>query len=64
MKRNKNIKTYTTEELKARRARSHTDFSKVDAMTDQKLEMLIANDKDEAVRPDWTRAELILPQAK
>jgi len=64
MKKDKNIKTYTAEELKTRRAESRTDFSKVDAMTDQKLERLIAKDKDEAVRPDWTRAELILPQAK
>ncbi|MFH0787625.1 MAG: BrnA antitoxin family protein [Pseudomonadota bacterium] len=65
MKKDKNIKSYTATGLKAKRAESRTDFSKVDAMTDEKLDRLIAEDKDErGIRPDWTRAKLILPHAK
>jgi len=44
---------------------SRTDWSKADALTDQELEQRIAEDEDERDRrPDWTRAELVLPQAK
>jgi uncharacterized protein (DUF4415 family) len=65
MKKDKNIKSYTMAELKNRRAESHTDLRKVDAMTDDRLESLIAEDEDERrLRPDWTRAKLIFPQAK
>ncbi len=65
MKKNKNIKSYTAAELKAKRAESRTDLSKVDAMTDNKLERLIAEDKEERdLRPDWTKAKLILPHPK
>jgi len=65
MKKDKNIKSYTMAELKARRAESHTDLRKVDAMKDDRLERLIAEDEDERrLRPDWTRAKLIFPQAK
>ena len=65
MKKDKNIKSYKTAELEARRAESRTDLSKVDAMTDDRLERLIAEDEDERrLRPDWTRAKLIFPQAK
>ena len=65
MKRDKNIKSYTAAELKAKRAESRTDLSKVDAMTDDNLERLIAEDEDErGIQPDWTRAKLILPHAK
>ena len=65
MKKDKNIKSYTAAELKAKRAESRTDLSKVDAMTDEELERLIAEDEDErGIRPDWTRARLILPHAK
>jgi hypothetical protein len=40
-------------------------LKKVDAMTDEKLERLIAADDDErGIRPDWTRAKLVLPQPK
>jgi hypothetical protein len=34
MKKDNHIKSYTTAELKARRAASRTDLSKVDATTD------------------------------
>ena len=65
MKKDKNIKTFTTEELKALRAESRTDLAKLDAMTDDKLEQIIAADKDECdLRPDWTRAKLVFPRAK
>ena len=65
MKKNKNIRSYTAAELKAKRAKSLTDLRKVDAISDEKLEQLIAQDEDErGIRPDWTRAKLILPQAK
>jgi len=63
MKKEKNIRTYTTEELKARRAKSRTDLRRVGAMTDEKLERLVAED-ERGLTPDWTRAKLILPQAR
>ncbi|MBF0551407.1 MAG: hypothetical protein HQK60_12830 [Deltaproteobacteria bacterium] len=65
MKKDKNIKSYTTAELKANRADSRTDLSKVDATTDEDLERLIAGDEDEAGgHPDWARARLVMPVAK
>ncbi|MFZ2447837.1 MAG: hypothetical protein WAW37_15890 [Syntrophobacteraceae bacterium] len=65
MKKDKNIKSYKAAELKAKRAESRTDLSKVDALSDDELERLIAEDDDESgIRPDWTRAKLILPHAK
>jgi len=65
MKKDKNIMSYTTAEHKARRAECRTDLSKVDALTDEILERLIVEDEDErGLRPDWTRAKLIFPQAK
>lgn len=65
MKKDKNIKSYTAAELKAKRAKSRTDLSRVDAITDEELERLVAEDKDErGIRPDWTQAKLVLPQAK
>ncbi len=65
MKREKNIKSYTAAELKAKRAQSRTDLGRVDAQTDAELERLVAEDEDErGLRPDWTQATLVLPQAK
>ncbi len=65
MKKDKNIKSYTAAELKARRAKSHTDLGRVDAQTDAELERLVASDEDErGLQADWTRAKLVLPQAK
>jgi uncharacterized protein (DUF4415 family) len=65
MKKDKNIKSYTAAELKARRPASRTNLKKVDTMTDEKLERLIAEDDEErGLRPDWTQAKLIFPQAK
>jgi uncharacterized protein (DUF4415 family) len=65
MRRDKHIKTYTAAELKAKSADSRTDLSKADAMTDEELERQIAGDEDEQdLRPDWTRAKLVLSTAK
>ena len=65
MKKDKNIKSYTTVELKSKCAESRSNLSKVDAITDEKLERLIAEDEDErGLRPDWTQAKLVFPQAK
>lgn len=65
MKREKNIKSYTAAELKTKRVESRTDLSRVDALSDEELERLIAEDEDESgIRPDWRRAKLILPCAK
>ena len=47
MKREKNIKSYTAAELKARRAHSRTDLDRVDAQRDAELERLVAEDEDE-----------------
>jgi uncharacterized protein (DUF4415 family) len=65
MKREKNIKSYTAAELKAKRAQSRTDLTRVDAQSDDELERLVAEDDDErGIRADWTQAKLVLPQAK
>jgi uncharacterized protein (DUF4415 family) len=65
MKKDKNLKSYTEMELKAKGAESRTNLKKFDSMTDEKLERLIAEDEDErGLRPDWTRAKLVFPRAK
>jgi uncharacterized protein (DUF4415 family) len=65
MKKDKNIKSYTAAELKAKRAESRTDLSRVDVITDAELERLVAQDEDErGIQADWTQATLVLPQAK
>lgn len=65
MKKDKNIKSYTAAELKAKRVQTRTDWRRVDAQTDAELERLLAEDEDERrLRADWTRAKLVLPQAK
>lgn len=63
MKKDKNIVRYTAAELKAKRAKSATDFSRVDALSDEQLDHSIAEDERD-IRPDWTRAKLIMPHAK
>lgn len=65
MKREKNIKSYTAAELKAKTADSRTDLDRIDAQTEAELERLVAEDEDErGIRADWTRAKLVLPQAR
>jgi len=60
-----NIMSYSAEELRARKAESRTDLSRLDALTDDELERRIATDEGERdLRPDWTRAELVLPRAR
>ena len=40
-------------------------MSRVDAITDEALERLVAEDEDErGMQADWTQAKLVLPQAK
>lgn len=65
MKNAENTKSYTAAELKTMKAKSQTDLSRVDAMTDEALEKIIRDDPDEkGICPDWTKAKLILPRAK
>jgi uncharacterized protein (DUF4415 family) len=65
MKKDKNIKSYTAAELKAKQAESRTDLSRVDDITDEELERLVTADEDEhGILPDWTQAKLVLPRAK
>lgn len=65
MKKETHIKSYTAAELKARRRESRTDFSKVDTISDDELERLVAEDEDErGLNADWTQAKLVLPQPK
>ena len=50
--------------MKEKRAGSLT-WHKVDAMTDKELDAVIAADDDECgFVPDWTKAELVLPESK
>ena len=67
MTKDEDTRTYTAEELRAMKARGEdrTDWEKVDAMTEADLDRLIAGDPDERdFEPDWTRAQLVLPEAK
>jgi hypothetical protein len=63
VRKDKNIKSYTAEELRAMRAQRRTDLRRIDAQTDEELERLISEDEDErGIRADWTQAKLVLPQ--
>lgn len=65
MKKETHIKSYTADELRAKRKASSTDLKKVDAMTDAKLEKIISDDEDERdLKPDWTRALLVFSEPK
>jgi uncharacterized protein (DUF4415 family) len=65
MRKETHIKSYTAAELKTKHGSSRTDLKKVDAMTDAKLERLIAEDEDERdLQPDWTQAKLVLSEPK
>jgi uncharacterized protein (DUF4415 family) len=44
--------------------KSKTDWARVDAATGRKLERAIAADPDADIKPDWTRARLVLPRRK
>lgn len=54
MKNERDIRTYSTDELKVMRARreGRSDWSKVDAISDEELNRLIAEDGDEAPLPE------------
>ncbi len=63
MKKKEHIKRYTLEELKT--LPSKTDWTKIDALTDEKLEKLIEDDPDEHdLKPDWTKAKLVLGESR
>ena len=68
MKRKGSITSYSDEELKAMRERGEgrSDWSKVDSVTDEELERLIAEDSDEAPLPDtWPEGvEVGMPRPK
>ena len=65
MQKEKNIKSYSVAELKAKRPQSQTDVRRVDAQTDAELERLIAADEDErGLQVDWTQAKLVFPKAR
>jgi uncharacterized protein (DUF4415 family) len=65
MTKERHIKSYRAEELKAKRAESKTDLKKFDAITDVTLEKLVAEDEDERdSSPDWTQAKLVMPEPK
>lgn len=62
MNKNEDIRSYTAEELRAMKAQSKTDLCAFDAMTDDELEHLIAEDPDEIdLRPDGTLAPITIP---
>jgi uncharacterized protein (DUF4415 family) len=63
----KSIKRYTAEELeeKISRGEDRTDWKKVDSLTDEDVERLIAEDPDERdIEWDWASARLVLPEPK
>jgi len=65
MRKDKNISRFTANEMKEKRAGSLTDWHKVDEMTDKELDAIIVADDDElGLVPDWTKAALVLPEAK
>lgn len=65
MRKDKNIKSYTAAELRAKHAETLTDWRRVDAMSDDELEASIAADEDERdFVPNWTKAALVFPEPK
>ena len=51
--------------LKAKRGESLTDWRKVDVMGDNGLdEIIVADDDERGFAPDWTKAELVLPESE
>lgn len=66
MRKKGNIVSYSLEELKEMVARGEdrTDWSRIDEMTGDKLEELIANDPDEITDLDWSKAIIGIPPPK
>ena len=49
----------------ARKMRGRTDFTRLDAMTDEDIAKAVAEDPDAApLDIDWTKARLVLPSGK
>lgn len=65
MKNEENITSYSASELRAMKAQGRSDLARIDALSDEDLERLLATDEDEAaLRPDWMRAVRVTPRAK
>lgn len=68
MTKDRTIKTYSADELRAmiERGEDRTDFARIDAMTEEELERAIAEDPDwRDVPRDWYRgAEAVMPRGK
>ncbi len=67
MQNEEHIVSYSVEALREmrRRGESRTDWAKVDDITDEQLEALIAEDDDEQdFVPDWHKAKVVMPEAK
>ena len=68
MEKDKNIKTYSAEELLTMidAGEDRTDFARIDAMTEVGLEQAIADDPDwQGIPKDWHHgAEAVMPRHK
>lgn len=65
MRKDKNISRFTADKMKEKRIGSLTNWSKVDAMTDNEIDAAIATDDDErGFIPDWAKAKLVMPESK
>ena len=66
MQKEANIKTYTATELKFLRANGGdmSNWEKIESMTDEELEEIIANDPDEQLIVDWSKTEAVFPEKK
>lgn len=66
-KKNSDIRRYTAEELERMilEGKDRTDWKKLDSITEDELERLIAEDPDEAgMEVDWSKARLVMPESK
>lgn len=67
MTKDESTRIYTARQLAAvrRRGEDRTDWKKVDSISDEELEKLLAADEDERdLTPDWANAGLVLPEPK
>lgn len=67
MTKDESTRIYTDKELAGmrRRGEDHTDWKKVDSISDEELEKLLAADEEERdLVPDWVNACLVLPEPK
>ena len=67
MRSDESTKRYTSDELveMRRRGEDRTEWNKVDSLTDEDVDKLIAEDEGERdLVPDWTTAKLVMPEPK